>query len=101
MEFHNKWAVDLLKDVSFGYTDLYYCVSKLTLGFYKQVPLCYDIFAKLFHCIVWLSASLFDHVYFSKTTSTNDLDQVEVFEANLLLWLEKVFAVSILIFILV
>ena len=75
-------------------------VYKHTLGFDKQVSLCDNIFAELFHRVVRLCSSFFDEINLSKATSTNDFYQVKVFEANFLCWLKKVLAVAILFFVL-
>ena len=58
----------------------------------EKIPLCHDILLELLHCIVVFGAIAFDEVYLSEGSSTNDLDQLKVVQADLLVGPEQVLA---------
>lgn len=67
---------------------------QLTLRLYKQVALGYLLLLKLLHCVVVLGVVPADEVNFAEGASSDDFEQLEVVQVDLLVRAQEVFAVG-------
>ena len=86
MQFHDEWAIDLLQNVSLGYTKIILNVSNMFAEgpviqeltwckrYLERLTLCFDekvafgdyLLLELFHGVIVLSAVAFNEVNFAK-----------------------------------